>query len=158
VNADGGDRCPRAYARPFGIHPSQADAERTASGTCMYNSITATQQPLFSLSELYVPSTSCYCISVLQVVVRAEEICISGGLVRQKMKYERFLRKRMNTQPSHGPIHFRAPSKILWRTIRGSALCSAACVTPPLCQLVNSNCSFLPAVWYHTRPREAQLL
>ena len=55
------------------------------------------------------------------VVVRSEEICISGGLVRQKMKYMRFLRKRMNTKPSHGPIHFRAPSKILWRTIRGYA-------------------------------------
>ncbi|XP_028053798.1 60S ribosomal protein L13a-4-like [Camellia sinensis] len=53
------------------------------------------------------------------VVVRCEEICLSGGLVRQKMKYLRFLRKRMNTQPSHGPIHFRAPAKILWRTIRG---------------------------------------
>ncbi|EPS58218.1 hypothetical protein M569_16597 [Genlisea aurea] len=53
------------------------------------------------------------------VVVRCEEICLSGGLVRQKMKYMRFLRKRMNTKPSHGPIHFRAPSKILWRTIRG---------------------------------------
>ncbi|KAL8495120.1 hypothetical protein ACS0TY_019332 [Phlomoides rotata] len=43
------------------------------------------------------------------VVVRCEEICLSGGLVRQKMKYLRFLRKRMNTKPS----------KILWRTIRG---------------------------------------
>ncbi|OWM86522.1 hypothetical protein CDL15_Pgr026414 [Punica granatum] len=53
------------------------------------------------------------------VVVRCDEICLSGGLVRQKMKYARFLRKRMNTKPSHGPIHFRAPSKILWRTIRG---------------------------------------
>ncbi|GLJ15513.1 hypothetical protein SUGI_0254760 [Cryptomeria japonica] len=53
------------------------------------------------------------------VVVRCEEICLSGGLVRQKMKYLRFLRKRMNTKPSHGPIHFRAPSRILWRTIRG---------------------------------------
>ncbi|KAK9828608.1 hypothetical protein WJX72_001019 [[Myrmecia] bisecta] len=53
------------------------------------------------------------------VVVRAEEICISGGLVRQKAKYERFLRKRMNTNPKHGPIHFRAPSRILWRTVRG---------------------------------------
>ncbi|KMZ61376.1 60S ribosomal protein L13a-4 [Zostera marina] len=53
------------------------------------------------------------------VVLRAEEICLSGGLVRQKMKYLRFLRKRMNTKPSHGPIHFRAPAKILWRTIRG---------------------------------------
>ena len=53
------------------------------------------------------------------VVVRCEEICLSGGLVRQKMKYLRFLRKRMNTKPSHEPIHFRTPSKILWRTIRG---------------------------------------
>ncbi|CAI0561057.1 unnamed protein product [Linum tenue] len=53
------------------------------------------------------------------VVVRCEEISMSGGLVRQKMKYMRFLRKRMNTKPSHGPIHFRAPSKIFWRTVRG---------------------------------------
>ncbi|KAK4750885.1 hypothetical protein SAY87_004367 [Trapa incisa] len=53
------------------------------------------------------------------VVVRCEEICLSGGLVRQKMKYMRFLRKRMNTKPSHGPIHFRAPAKIFWRTVRG---------------------------------------
>lgn len=35
------------------------------------------------------------------------------------MKYERFLRKRMNTQPKKGPIHFRAPARILWRTVRG---------------------------------------
>ncbi|XP_044432161.1 60S ribosomal protein L13a-like [Triticum aestivum] len=53
------------------------------------------------------------------VVVRFEEICMSGGLVHQNMKYLRFLCKRMNTKPSHGPIHFRAPAKILWRTIRG---------------------------------------
>uniref|UniRef100_A0A7N0UQV1 60S ribosomal protein L13a n=1 Tax=Kalanchoe fedtschenkoi TaxID=63787 RepID=A0A7N0UQV1_KALFE len=52
-------------------------------------------------------------------VVRCEDICLSGGLVRQKMKYLRFLRKRMNTKPSHGPIHYRAPSRILWRTVRG---------------------------------------
>jgi len=56
---------------------------------------------------------------IQQVVVRCEEICLSGGLVRQKMKYLRFLRKRMNTKPSKGPIHFRAPARILWRTIRG---------------------------------------
>ncbi|KMT05616.1 hypothetical protein BVRB_7g167570 [Beta vulgaris subsp. vulgaris] len=53
------------------------------------------------------------------VVTRCEAIALSGGLVRQKMKYLRFLRKRMNTKPSHGPIHFRAPSKIFWRTVRG---------------------------------------
>ncbi len=25
----------------------------------------------------------------------------------------------MNTNPSRGPYHFRAPSKIFWRTVRG---------------------------------------
>ncbi|GER27058.1 60S ribosomal protein L13a, partial [Striga asiatica] len=35
------------------------------------------------------------------------------------LKYLRFLRKRMNTKPSHGPIHFRTPSKFLWRTVLG---------------------------------------
>ncbi|KAG1671782.1 hypothetical protein FOA52_000159 [Chlamydomonas sp. UWO 241] len=53
------------------------------------------------------------------VVTRCEEITIAGGLVRQKMKYERFLNKRMNTNPKHGPIHYRAPSRIFWRTVRG---------------------------------------
>ena len=62
-----------------------------------------------------------------QVVVRCEEINISGGLVRQKAKYERFLKKRMLTAPTKGPIHYRAPSRILWRTMRGCAvLCLAA--------------------------------
>eukprot|EP01024_Parvocaulis_polyphysoides_P033679 TRINITY_DN29905_c0_g1_i4.p2 TRINITY_DN29905_c0_g1~~TRINITY_DN29905_c0_g1_i4.p2 ORF type:complete len:210 (-),score=34.56 TRINITY_DN29905_c0_g1_i4:132-704(-) len=53
------------------------------------------------------------------VCVRCEEITISGGLVRQKMKFQRFLRKRTLTQPADGPFHFRAPARILWRTIRG---------------------------------------
>ncbi|KAL8508647.1 hypothetical protein ACS0TY_019046 [Phlomoides rotata] len=39
------------------------------------------------------------------VVVRCEEICLSGGLVRQKMKYLRFLRKRMNTKPAFSWTH-----------------------------------------------------
>lgn len=53
------------------------------------------------------------------VCVRCEAIQISGGLIRQKMKFERFLRKRMNTKPSRGPIHYRSPARMLWRTIRG---------------------------------------
>jgi large subunit ribosomal protein L13Ae len=53
------------------------------------------------------------------VAVRCEKICISGGFVRQKMKYERFARKRHLTNPKKGPYHYRAPAKILWRTIRG---------------------------------------
>ena len=66
-----------------------------------------------------VLSASHFGTVLLQVVVRAEEISVSGGLVRQKMKYERFLRKRMNSNPKKGPLHFRAPSRIFWRTVRG---------------------------------------
>lgn len=53
------------------------------------------------------------------VVVRCEGINISGNFYRNKLKYMSFLRKRMNTQPAKGPFHFRAPSKIFWRTCRG---------------------------------------
>ncbi|KAL3312207.1 60S ribosomal protein L13A [Cichlidogyrus casuarinus] len=53
------------------------------------------------------------------VVVRCEEINISGSFYRNKLKYHDFLRKRMLTNPNHGAIHFRAPSKIFWRTVRG---------------------------------------
>eukprot|EP00386_Alphamonas_edax_P005853 GDKI01019118.1.p1 GENE.GDKI01019118.1~~GDKI01019118.1.p1 ORF type:complete len:202 (-),score=81.57 GDKI01019118.1:175-780(-) len=53
------------------------------------------------------------------VVVRCEEINISGSLYRNRLKYSSFLRKRMNTNPRRGPFHHRQPSKILWRTVRG---------------------------------------
>ena len=53
------------------------------------------------------------------VVVRCEDIVMSGNFHRSKLKYLSFLRKRLNINPSRGPYHFRAPSKILWRTIRG---------------------------------------
>mmetsp|Transcript_139916 Transcript_139916/g.198174 ORF Transcript_139916/g.198174 Transcript_139916/m.198174 type:complete len:201 (-) Transcript_139916:58-660(-) len=53
------------------------------------------------------------------VVVRCEEINISGSLYRNKLTYHEFLNKRTNSNPRHGPFHQRAPSKILWRTIRG---------------------------------------
>ena len=53
------------------------------------------------------------------VCVRCEQIEISGSFIRNKLKYAAFLRKRHYTNPKKGPIHYRAPSKILWRTIRG---------------------------------------
>merc|ERR1712232_519710 len=46
-------------------------------------------------------------------------INISGAIGRNRLKYMRFLDKRCNVNPNKGPIHFRAPSKILWRTVRG---------------------------------------
>lgn len=38
---------------------------------------------------------------------------------RNKIIFHRFLRKRTLTNPKRGPIHFRSPSKIFWRTLRG---------------------------------------
>ena len=53
------------------------------------------------------------------VIVRADEILISGSLFRNKLKYMEFIHKRMSTNPKKGPIHNRAPSRIIWRAVRG---------------------------------------
>merc|ERR1712024_318247 len=53
------------------------------------------------------------------VVVRTEAINMSGNFYRNKLKYLKFLRLRCNVKPTRGPSHFRAPSKIFWRTVRG---------------------------------------
>lgn len=53
------------------------------------------------------------------VVVRAEEISISGNFHRSKLKFLSFLRKRCNVKPSRGSFHYRAPSRIFWRVVRG---------------------------------------
>jgi len=53
------------------------------------------------------------------VLVRCEAILITGSLIRNKFKYARFLDKTTRTNPVRGPHHFRAPAKIVWRTIRG---------------------------------------
>ena len=53
------------------------------------------------------------------VVVRCEQIVISGSIKRNKIKFAQFIRKRMNTNPARGPFHFRSPARIFWRTLRG---------------------------------------
>lgn len=53
------------------------------------------------------------------VVVRCDEIVVSGSLTRNRVKYAQFRKKRMNTNPGKGPYHFKSPSRMLWRTIRG---------------------------------------
>ncbi|TDH68351.1 hypothetical protein CCR75_008887 [Bremia lactucae] len=53
------------------------------------------------------------------VAVRCEQLEISGSHVRNKIKFLQFLNKRTATNPKKGPIHYRAPSRMLWRTIRG---------------------------------------
>lgn len=53
------------------------------------------------------------------VVVRCEGINISGSLFRNKTKFAEFLRKRLLTNPRRTFIHYRAPSRIFWRAVRG---------------------------------------
>ena len=53
------------------------------------------------------------------VVVRCEQLNISGNFYRNKLKFLAFLRKRCNVNPARGPFHFRAPSRIFWKTVRG---------------------------------------
>ncbi|KAI5475542.1 60S ribosomal protein l16 [Pseudohyphozyma bogoriensis] len=54
------------------------------------------------------------------VVVRSELINASGSFFRAKLRYHEFLNKRHLVNPKKsGPFHHRAPSRILYRTIRG---------------------------------------
>lgn len=53
------------------------------------------------------------------VIVRAEELNVSGSFFRNKIKYHAYLRKRMIVNPARGPFHFRAPSRIFYKTVRG---------------------------------------
>jgi len=53
------------------------------------------------------------------VVVRCEDINISGNFYRNKLKFLSYLKKRCNVNPAKGPFHFRAPSKQFWRCIKG---------------------------------------
>ncbi|KAJ3206976.1 60S ribosomal protein L16B [Entophlyctis luteolus] len=52
-------------------------------------------------------------------VVRCEELNVSGSFYRNKLKYLNYLRKRCVINPARGPFHFRAPSRIFYRTLRG---------------------------------------
>jgi len=53
------------------------------------------------------------------VAVRCEQINISGKFIKNKIIYLQYLRKRTAFNHTRGHHHFRAPAKILWRTIRG---------------------------------------
>merc|ERR1719420_2513889 len=52
-------------------------------------------------------------------LVRCEGIQISGPFFRNKLRFQRFMRKRHATNPARGPFHSRSPSAIFARTVRG---------------------------------------
>ncbi|KAI0517495.1 60S ribosomal protein l16 [Xylaria bambusicola] len=53
-------------------------------------------------------------------IVRCEELNISGEFFRAKLKYHAYLRKATRFNPTRGgPFHFRAPSRIFYKAVRG---------------------------------------
>merc|ERR1712118_642965 len=53
------------------------------------------------------------------VVVRCEELVISGSFIRNKLKLLMKRNKRMNTNPKKGPFHHRSPADMFLRVVRG---------------------------------------
>eukprot|EP00766_Chilomastix_caulleryi_P005429 gnl/Chilomastix_caulleri/6933.p1 GENE.gnl/Chilomastix_caulleri/6933~~gnl/Chilomastix_caulleri/6933.p1 ORF type:complete len:63 (-),score=4.28 gnl/Chilomastix_caulleri/6933:176-364(-) len=56
---------------------------------------------------------------IMSFFVRCEKVNISGSFYRNKVKYLDFLHKHSVHDHNRGPIHNRAPSEIVKRTIRG---------------------------------------
>ena len=50
---------------------------------------------------------------------RSLDAAVLNSDFRNKLKFFEKLRKHHNTNPKRGPFHFRAPSRILYHTIRG---------------------------------------
>ena len=54
------------------------------------------------------------------IVVRAEQLVLSGSLFRRKLDYEAWRRIKHQTNPKrNGPWHYKAPARLFWRAVRG---------------------------------------
>lgn len=53
------------------------------------------------------------------VLVRCEQLDISGTRHRNRRNFQSYLRKRTNTNPKWGPYHHRAPRMIFIKAVRG---------------------------------------
>jgi large subunit ribosomal protein L13Ae len=53
------------------------------------------------------------------VVVRCELMNMSGSLFRKKLEWDEFLHKANNTNPRRQFKHYRSPSRMFWRIVRG---------------------------------------
>ena len=53
------------------------------------------------------------------VCVRTEDINVSGSLFRNQLLFRKYLQHKGSSNPARGPFHYRAPSRMLWKAIRG---------------------------------------
>uniref|UniRef100_A0A7S3JA77 60S ribosomal protein L13a n=1 Tax=Euplotes harpa TaxID=151035 RepID=A0A7S3JA77_9SPIT len=53
------------------------------------------------------------------VVVRCEQISISGSMFRNMYRLRGFMGKTRSSNPKRGHIHYHNPARIFWRCVRG---------------------------------------
>ena len=53
------------------------------------------------------------------IIVRCEKIEKTGKQIKSKFELISKSKKRTHTNPRHGPFHFKTPSQVFWKTIRG---------------------------------------
>mmetsp|Transcript_41153 Transcript_41153/g.63411 ORF Transcript_41153/g.63411 Transcript_41153/m.63411 type:complete len:156 (-) Transcript_41153:1741-2208(-) len=53
------------------------------------------------------------------IILRSEKIEISGKHIKNKLQFLSKFKKRTNTNPKRGPFHFKNPSRIFWKGVRG---------------------------------------
>ncbi len=53
------------------------------------------------------------------VVVRCDRLNKSGSLFRNKLAFHEFLNKTNTHNPRKWIVHYRSPSRIFWRAVRG---------------------------------------
>ena len=72
---------------------------------------------------LYTTCVPVHCLYLCILLVSLYTACTSlhclYSIFTFAVKYLKFLRLRCNVKPSRGPFHFRAPSRIFYRTVRG---------------------------------------
>jgi len=52
-------------------------------------------------------------------IVRCDKVNISGSLFRNTLKRQEVTGRRNNTNPRRNFVHYKAPSRMLWKAIRG---------------------------------------
>ena len=54
------------------------------------------------------------------VVVRVEQVVLSGLLYNRRVEYLEWKNKQSNSNPRKGgPYHFKSPSKLFWKAVKG---------------------------------------
>ncbi|WAR07023.1 RL13A-like protein [Mya arenaria] len=75
-----------------------------------------------SSSPIYAPHESDWALKPIVIDARGHLMGRLAAIVAKtilQVKYLKYLKYRCNVQPSRGPFHFRAPSRIFFKAIRG---------------------------------------